>query len=498
MDDRLDTEPSRPDGGVGRLASRSAAWMFGLNISNRVLGLVRTAIIARLLVPADLGVFGVALLTQSVIEIFSVFGLTSALIRRPGDIGDYLDTAWVISFLRGIAVAVVMVLVAPLVADFFNEPAATDLIRVLALVSVLTGFLNPAVVRLRRDLQFGRVFLLAIIPGLVDIAVSIVIAVLYRTAMSLIVGMVAKAAVTLVLGYVVVPYLPRIRFDKRRARELMSYGKWITGSTILRFLYGQGDDIVVGRLLGAADLGLYQIGYRYSNLPTTEVTRVLQTVALPVYAKVQHDAALLRKAFVEALSGTALVSIALAGYIWVITPDFVKLVLGQAWLGVIPVMRLLAIWGAIESVSEIPIALFEAVGRPQLGTRRLLVKTVLLAGLIYPMLVWWGLKGVCLAVMASAVPALVWSLFDGVRLVGAETRETISALGVPMLAAGLAMAGAVGLGYVLQTGSLYSLLALTALCIGVFAAVVLVAKACGYTAVTRLARYIKLGLTKQR
>lgn len=497
MDDPLDTEKPESAAGVGKLASRGAAWMFGLNISNRVLGLVRTAIIARLLVPDDLGVFGIALLTQSVIEIFSMFGLTSALVRKTEDIAPYLDTAWVISFLRGIAVAVVMVLVAPLVAAFFDEPAATDLIRVLALVSFFSGFLNPAVVRLRRDLQFSRVFLLALIPSLVDIAVSIVLAVVCRTPMSLIVGLAAKAAATLVLGYIMVPYLPRIRFNKARARELMSYGKWITGSTILRFLYGQGDDIVVGRLLGAADLGLYQIGYRYSNLPTTEVTRVLQVVALPAYAKVQNDAARLRRAFVEALGSTALVSIAFAGYIWVITPDFVELVLGQAWLGVIPVMRLLAIWGAVESVSEIPIALFEAVGRPQLGTRRLLVKTVLLGALVYPMLRWWDLRGVCIAVLASAVPSLVWSLVDGARLAKASGWQVVNVLFVPSLAAGLAMAGAVGLGYALPTGTVWSLVALTALCVAVYAAVTVVARAYGYTAVGQLGHRLKDSFRRQ-
>lgn len=465
--------------------------MFGLNISNRILGLVRTAIIARLLAPDDFGLFGIALLTHSVIEVFSMFGLTSALVRHPKDIAPYLDTAWIISFLRGLVVGVFMVLVAPLVAAFFKEPAATDLIRILALTSVFTGFYNPAVVNLRRHLEFGRVFVLSIIPSFVDIAVSLVIAFLYRTPLALVVGLVARAGATLVLQYVMMPYLPRLRFDKARARELLSYGKWITGTTILRFLYGQGDDIVVGRLLGTASLGLYQIGYKYSNLPTTEITRVLQVVALPAYAKLQSDAARLRKAFTESLGSTALVSIAFAGYIWVITPDFVQLVLGARWLEVIPVMRLLAIWGAIESVSEIPIALFEAVGRPKLGTRRMLVKTLVLAALIYPMLVWWGLRGVCIAVLVSAVPALVWSLVDGARVAKASLRQVVTVLIVPVVAAGLAMVAALGLGLVLPTGSIWSLVACSALCFGIYAVVVPTATKCGYTVFAELTRRLK-------
>jgi O-antigen/teichoic acid export membrane protein len=304
--------------------------------------------------------------------------------------------------------------------------------------------------------------------------------------------------VTLVLGYAAVPYLPKPRYNRARARELMSYGKWITGSSILRFLYGQGDDIVVGRLLGAASLGIYQIGYRYSNLPTTEVTRVLQDVALPAYAKVQSNADRLRRAFLEALGTTSLVSIAFAGYIWVITPDFVQLVLGTRWLGVIPVMRLLAIWGAAESVSEIPIALFEAIGKPQLGTRRILVKTLLLAALIYPFLHWWQLKGVCVAVLVSSIPALVWSLVDGARLTRASVVQVLGALLVPSLAAGLAMAGTVAMGFVLAAGSVYSLVAVSGMCIAIYILVAVIAKAFGYTAVSQLGRRMRSSFGRQR
>jgi lipopolysaccharide exporter len=471
--------------------------MFGLNMSNRVLGLVRTAIIARLLAPDDLGLFGIALLAQGVIEVFSMFGLSSALVRHPDDIDKYLDTAWVISVLRGVGVTVVLVLAAPLFAMFFHQPGATDLIRVVALTSALTGFFNPAVIKLRRHLEFGRVFAMSIIPGLIDVGASIAIAYVYRTPMALILGMVLRTAAALVIGYVVVPYLPRVHYDRAQARELMSYGKWITGSTILRFLYGQGDDIVVGRLLGAGSLGVYQIGYRYSNLPTTEITRVLQVVALPVYAKVQGDPVRLRKAFLEALGTTSLVSVAFAGFIWIITPDFVQLVLGSKWLGVVSVMRLLAIWGAAESVSEIPIALFEAIGKPQFATRRLLAKAVVLAILIYPFLVWWGLQGVCVAVLISAVPALVWALFDGARAVGAGARQVLSRLVVPVIAAGLAMGAAVGLGHVLATGSVASLVALTALSLALYALVALVAGARGYTGVSDLWRRLRSSFARQ-
>jgi lipopolysaccharide exporter len=472
--------------------------MFGLRMSNRVLGLARTAIIARLLLPDDLGLFGIVLLAQTVIEAFASLGLTSALVRRPGDVDPYLDTAWVIALVRGLVVAGLVAGAAPLIAAFFKEPAATDLIRILAVTSAFNGFNNPALANLRRHLRFGQLYWVMFVPSLADVIVSIAIVAVYRSPVALVLGLVAKAAVNLGVGYVVVRYRPRLSYDRARGRELLSYSRWITGSNILRFLHSQGDDIMVGRFLGTASLGLYQIGYRYSNLPATEITHVVQMVALPVYAQVQNDAVRLRKAFLEAVGVTSLISIALAGYIWAITPDFVELVLGPRWLGVIPVMRLLVICGAVDSLSEIPIALFQAVDRPQLGTRRLLVKTLTLAALIYPLLVWWQIRGVCIAVLVSALPALVWSLADGTRIAGASGWHVVGSLGVPSLAAGLSVAGGLLLGVVLPTGSLWSLVSLTLLCIVIYAAVVLIAQVFGYRALAQLRRRLRSVLAKQQ
>lgn len=498
MGEPLGGEGPQSGRAVGALAARGAAWMFGLNMSLRLLGLVRTAIIARLLAPNDLGLFGIALLAQSIIEVFTMMGVNSALVRHPDDIEPYLDTAWVIAVFRALGVAVLMVAVAPLVAAFFHEPGAAELTRVLALTAVLGGFLNPvATISLRRQLRFGRMYVYLLVPSLADIGVSIGVAFAYRTAMALILGLIARAAVQLVLGFVLVPFKPRMRYDRARARELLSYGKWITWSTILRFVYGNGDDIVVGRLLGASSLGIYQMGYKYSNMPNTEITRVLQTVALPVYAKLQHDAALLRKAFVEALATTSLLSLGLAGYIWVIAPDFVRLILGSKWAGVVPVMRLLAVWGAVESVSEVPIALFEAVGRPRLETSRLLTKTVLLAALIYPLLRWWGLNGVCVAVLVSSVPALVWALVNASHVSAASWRQITLALAVPVAAAAAAMGAAVLVGLVLSTGNWPSFGVLTCLCVAIYAVVLLIARAFGYRVFEQSILRLRSGLARE-
>jgi len=465
---------------LGTRASRGATWMFGLNMSNRVMGLVRTAIIAHLLMPHDFGLFGVAMLFQSLLETFSQVGIVSALVRRPGSIRGYVDTAWVICWARGLGVAAVMVLGAPLAADFFHQPDAVPLIRVLALTAVLGGFANVAIVELRRRLQFRPIYLLETVASVVDVVVSIAFVLAYRSAMALVLGLVARYVVWSAMTYLVAPYRPRARFRLSQARELLGYGKWITGSTVLRFAYGQGDDILVGRVLGASSLGLYQIAYKYSNLPTTEITRVVQQVALPAYASVQADRARLSRGFLQAMTLISILSLPFAGFIWVIAADFVHVVLGSQWAAAIPLLQILAVWGAVESISEIPISLFEATGRPQLGTRLLLIKTLVLAAVIYPCALAWGVNGVAAAVLASSLPGLVVSLGSASSVSGARVRSILETLLVPGCAAVIAAVAGVLLSMVVDEGNVTSLVARTGLVAVVYLLVAVVARALGY------------------
>lgn len=486
----------RPAGSLGQRATRGAAWMFGLNVSYRSVGLVRTAILAHLLSPGQWGVFGIAVLFQSLLETITQLGMNAALTRMPGDPSPYYDTGWLLAALRGTVLAVAMVLAAPLVAGFFDHPEATPLIRVLAITNLIGGLNNPASVTLRRELRFRALYIINMLQTAADVGVSITAVYLYRTPMGLVLGFVARQVLGVGLNYAVVPWRPRFRFMATRAKELLSYGKWIMGSAILQFVYGQGDDIIVGRLLGAGDLGVYQMAYKYSNLPTTEVARVVHMVAMPAYAALQHDRVRLRGAFEQVLDATALVAIGLAAFIWAIAADFVPLVLGERWLAVVPVMAVLAVWGAVEAISELPIALFEAVGRPSIATGRLLVKVLFLAVAVWPMLSAWGLIGVAYAVLLSSLPALAWSLYSAARVVGLGARRLVVSLGVPLAGSCLAGMAAVVASAPAATGSLASLALATGAFLVTALALMLLAARIGYRVPHRFVRQLRRAVAR--
>jgi O-antigen/teichoic acid export membrane protein len=128
-------------------------WVFGLRITSRGLGFVRTIILARLLAPHDFGLLGIAILAISTLETLSQTGFQAALIQKKENIESYLDTAWTVSAIRGIILFLILFLSAPVIAKFFNSPQATLIIRIIAVSTLLSGFRNIGILFFQKELE---------------------------------------------------------------------------------------------------------------------------------------------------------------------------------------------------------------------------------------------------------------------------------------------------------------------------------------------------------
>lgn len=417
-------------------------WAFALRIAERLFGFARTVVLARLLAPEDFGLFGLALLALSTLEVFSQTGFQQALIQRRGDVRAYLDTAWTVQVVRGALLAGVLVAAAPYVAAFFDEPRATPLLRVLAASAFLQGWTNVGVVHFRKDLEFRKQFAYQFSGTLADLTVAVSAALVFRSAWALIAGLVAGSAVRAVASYVVHPYRPRLRFDRAHARGLYTFGRWVFASSIVVFLATQGDDIFLGKVLGATALGLYQVAFRISNLAATEITHVVSQVTFPAYAKLQGRPAQLRQAFLRTLEATTAVSIPVTAGLLLLAPDFVRLLLGAKWMPMVPVLQILAVSGLIRSIAATGGSLFQAVGRPQLDFWMNAARVAVMAAAIYPLTHRYGVEGTALTVVLGIAATMPFWWVVSRRVVEASRADVLRPL-VPTLVGTAGMTAAV-------------------------------------------------------
>ncbi|MDP8299337.1 MAG: lipopolysaccharide biosynthesis protein [Candidatus Tantalella remota] len=399
---------SAKDASLGRRAARGGIWVFVGKFSHRFLGIVRTIVLARLLSPDDFGLMGIAVLAINMLDTFSKTGFEAALIQKKEQVKAYLDTAWTVNLLRSFILFSILFFGAPLVAVFFKSPEALPVVRVLAFIELFMGAQNIGVIFFKKELSFDKSFLLEFSGLIANITVSLVLAFVLRNVWALVYGALAGAVMTCVMSYAMHAYRPSLRLEKSKAFELFHFGKWLFVSSILVFLITQGDSAFIGRMLGITALGFYQMAYRLSNAPATEITNVISQVTFPVYAKIQGDIPRLREAYLKVLKMSMLISLPMAAFIFVLAPDFTRLFLGNKWMPMVATMRILVLWGVIRSISATAGPFFYAIGRPHIPTKVQFWQFVTLVITIYPFTHALGMAGTALAVVTAAViPGIV-------------------------------------------------------------------------------------------
>lgn len=422
-----------PGDSLTERAVSSGVWSGLINVSDRILRLGKLMFLATLLAPTDFGIYGISLLAIGVLRQFSQLGFNAALIRdQQSDIDHYLDTVWTLKLLRGGLIAVIAFYAAPIVGSFFSEPAVVPVLRAVAIVPLLNGAINPGVVYLEKDLQFHRTFAYKISGTIVDVVIAVSAAFILQNVWALVVGRIAGYATRGFFSYFVHSYRPSLGFRRDLAGELVNFGKWIFGSEILIFLILEGDDAFVGWFLGAAALGFYQMAYRLSNIPATEVTHTISKAALPTYSKIDGIDKI-RDAHYRVVQLTALLSIPASIGIVVVSPVFVPVVLGENWLPIIPIMQILAISGAIRSIEATIGPILKAIDKPDIITKVQVLRVFIILVLIYPLTNQFGLVGAAGAVTISLIVETPISNYLVIKQLNGSISEFINTISIPVL-----------------------------------------------------------------
>ncbi len=406
--------------------------------------MARLIVLSWFLAVGDFGLLGIALMTLAFLETFTETGFAFALVQKPQPDRSDLDTAWSVALIRSILIFIVIYLAAPLVAQFFGkspmspgEAPALDrdlavwVIRVFAFTVVLRSAANIGIVLFRRELEFNKLFIIDTTGLVVDVVVAIVMAVIFRSVWALVLGKLACESVRTVMSYLMHPYRPSFRIDRARSRELWSFGKWMFWSTVFFYFLSQGDSLLVGRLIGVAALGLYQMAGRIASLPSTEIVNVISQVAFPAYSQIKDDLPRLRSAYLLVLKATSAISFPLAGAIIVFASDFAHVFLREDWWSIIPVMQILAMNGLVTCIGSTTAPAFQAVGKPRAAAQLLMVKLAIVAVLIYPFTLWWGIVGAAATVLTATIlmQPLMLTIFH--RTVGCRISDVLRVCHIP-------------------------------------------------------------------
>jgi PST family polysaccharide transporter len=367
-----------------RRAVRGFVWSFGAFMSQKGLVFVSTLILARLLDPADFGIVAFSLAITAYLARLTDLGMSAALVQRrdAGNPSLYSTVFWLANG-SGLFLFALCWVIAPYVADLGGNPLITDVFRALAGLFVIASLGAARVALLQHSLEFKKLALPQVAGGLAKGIISIVLAVAGAGVWSLVIGQLAGAFVGLVVIWAVSPWMPKLAFERREVRSLLTFGLGVTAVGIVAEGVVNVDYLIVGARLGETALGLYYLAFRLPELAVGSVSQVSWNVLFPLYSRL-HDAAAnadgeeLRKGYLKTIRLGSFVILPIGFGIAALAVPLVDVLFGEKWSEAAPAMALIAVFAALNGLSGMPGTIFKSLGKTGLMTLNAVVYLVIL------------------------------------------------------------------------------------------------------------------------
>lgn len=431
---------ARASGSAGRF-NRAIGWNAVSKIGTRGLQFVVTIVLARLLLPADFGLLGMAMIVTGLVVMFAEFGFAYALIQKLEISHEDISTAMSMSVLLGSAVTVLCLAAAPLIAMLFRNDALIWPLRGMSLGMFIVSFAITPRALLYRRMDFRSTAMADLTGSVTYAAVSISLALAGLGIWSLVAGSLLMAAAQAVALWRRADYRFRFLIDRGSLAALVPFGAKVFASNLVDFLRGNLDYFVVGRALGPASLGLYTIAFKTADFPRQRLGAIVGDVSLPAMSSLQEDRERLKRTYARSVSMTAMVTFPLLLGVAAIATEFVSAVYGPKWLGSVPALRALLPVGILLAVSQSGQNILIATGKPG-RFLSLSIMYCICVGVFSAAGVAWGIDGVALGVVLAT--AVYFAGFQVVlwRNLRIGPLQTLRAVLVPLLAS-VPMVGAV-------------------------------------------------------
>jgi lipopolysaccharide exporter len=412
--------------------ARGAAWMVLMRLLDRMIGVVSTALLARLLIPADFGLVAMAMSIIAIVELATAFSFEVSLIQKSDPQRSHYDTAWTLNVITAAGAALVMAALALPAAAFYGDPRLAVVMWCIAAAWLLTGFQNIGIVDFQRRLNFAAEFRFMLSKRVFAFLVTVAAALWFRSYWALVIGMAAGRVAGLALSFWMSDFRPRLTLV--HARELITFSGWILGNNVLAALLGKAPHFIVGRAFGAQSLGAYTVGAEVASLAHTELIMPINRAMFPGYSRLTGDMPLFRQTCIDATGVILLVVFPVSVGIAVLAAPFVRLLLGSQWGEAVAIIQVLAVAGAVTAITSNSVSVYLALGRPWLVASVLLPRLLLLAAIAIFFARDFGLIVVAWAELAAAVGSLAISLPVLFSVLALPASTYFAALWRPVLA----------------------------------------------------------------
>lgn len=333
--------------------------------------------LARLLSPEDYGLVALPMVFLSLAQCFVDSGFASALIRKSDLKNEDITTTFYFNIIAGFVCYWILFFTSPLIADFYEAPILTQLLKVSALGMLIGSFCTVQQALLTKEIDFKRQAKISLCASVVGGLIGVTLALLGFGVWALVFQALFAQTVRAILLWRTSKWRPHGKWSNESFHYLWNYGSKMLASAILDTLYVNINPIVIGKLFSKADLGNFTTANQFAALPSSNLTGVLQRVTFPVLSTIQNDDERLARNYRKILRLSAFIVFPLMMGLSSAGAPFVRVFLGDQWEGCIILLQLACFYMMFYPIHAINLDLLMVKGRSDLFLKLEILKKIM-------------------------------------------------------------------------------------------------------------------------
>ena len=381
-------------------------WNTASNFASRGIQFIFGIILARLLSPDAYGVIGMLTVFIAVVSVFVDCGFSQSLIRKQDRTQTDFSTEFYFNIVVGIICYLILFLSSPLIADFYNMPILSPILKVVGIRVILGSFIVVQASQFAIRLDFKTPAKISVSTQIFTGIIGIVLAYLGWGVWALVFQQLAGSILGAILLWIFAKWRPTWEFSMSSFKYQWNFGSKVLGSSLLSILYDNIQPLIVGKFFSARSLGLFSRANSFAIFPSSNLSGILANVSFPILSKVNNDEQKLSEVYRKLLQMSAYICFPLMVCLAVVASPLVKLLLTEKWYDCIPMLWISCFALIWQPISRINLDLLKVAGRTDVLLKLEIIKKV--TGVILLFLsVPYGIIALCFANLLICVFAVI-------------------------------------------------------------------------------------------
>lgn len=327
---------------------RNILWALATKWSAKLIGMVNTIVLARLLSPEDFGIIAMAVLVVAFLDATTQVGMHLYLFRHKDDDERIYNTTWTVSLIQGSLIAGLLLLLAPSIANFYDTPVLTEIVYCFAVIKVIEGLKNVGVLIAQKKLDFSVDFYVTMANRIAYLVFTIAFALWLESYWALVWGKLAATISGVVASYIFHAYRPRFALYDWPA--LLTYSQHTIPLSLGRYVNNNADSVVVGKFSSTAFLGGYHVMLNLASMFTRELLMPVMRGLVPNLAVMQHQPNF-KEMYRLSLTTAVYAFLPLGVGMYFVDYEVVAILLGEKWLEYTPLLGWLSLYTMVAGIT---------------------------------------------------------------------------------------------------------------------------------------------------